>query len=54
VLEKIADILQPDGALILGHAESVRGDCDAFMPVEQAPTIFVKNKAAAQRLASVV
>ena len=54
VLEKIADILQPDGALILGHAESVRGDSDAFMPVEQAPGIFVKNKAAAQRLASAV
>jgi chemotaxis protein methyltransferase CheR len=54
VLDKIADALQPDGALILGHAESVRGDSDAFVPVEQAPTIFVKSKAAAQRLASAV
>jgi len=52
VLDKIVDVLTPDGALMLGHAESVRGLSDVFVPVEHAPGIFVKGKAAAQRFAA--
>jgi chemotaxis protein methyltransferase CheR len=52
VLDKISEILTPDGALMLGHAESVRGHSDVFAPVEDAPGTFVKGKAAAQRLAA--
>ena len=52
VLDKIAEILTPDGALMLGHAETVRGLSAAFVPVEHAPSLYVKDKAVAQRLAS--
>ncbi len=52
VLEKIDEILVGDGALLLGHAETVRGLSSAFVPVEHAPSLYVKNKAVAQRLAS--
>ena len=52
VLDKIAEILLPDGALMLGHAETVRGLSTAFVPVEHAPSLYVKDKAVAQRLAS--
>jgi chemotaxis protein methyltransferase CheR len=52
VIDKIAEVLQPDGALMLGHAESLRGVSEALMPLEQAPEIFVKSKAAAQRFAA--
>ncbi|MEJ0026552.1 MAG: protein-glutamate O-methyltransferase CheR [Rhizomicrobium sp.] len=52
VLDKIADVLVPDGALVLGHAESVRGLSSVFVPVDHAPGIFVKGKAAAQRFAA--
>jgi chemotaxis protein methyltransferase CheR len=51
VLDKIADILQPDGALVLGHAENVRGVSDAFTPLDHAPEIFVRSRGAAQRMA---
>jgi chemotaxis protein methyltransferase CheR len=51
VLEKIAEILMPDGALILGHAESVRGLPTDFVAVEHAPALHVKGKVQAQRLA---
>ena len=50
VIEKIAEILLPDGALLLGHAESVRGLSSEFVPVEGAPSLYVKGKAQAQRL----
>ena len=53
VLDKIADVLTPDGALMLGHAESVRGLSDVFVPVEHAPGLFVKGKVAVQRYAAV-
>jgi chemotaxis protein methyltransferase CheR len=52
VLDKIAEVLAPDGALILGHAESVRGLSDVFVAVDHAPGTFVKRKAAAQRYAA--
>ncbi|MEI9888823.1 MAG: protein-glutamate O-methyltransferase CheR [Rhizomicrobium sp.] len=51
VLDKIAEILMPDGALILGHAESVRGLSTAFVPVDHAPHLYVKDRGFAQRLA---
>ena len=52
VLDKIAEILMPDGALMMGHAETARGLSDVFVPVDHAPGIFVKGKAAAQRYAA--
>ncbi|HEY0107005.1 MAG TPA: protein-glutamate O-methyltransferase CheR [Rhizomicrobium sp.] len=52
VLDKIAEILQPDGALVLGHAELVRGLSDAFVPLDHAPMLFAKGKAVAQRYAA--
>ncbi len=52
VLDKIAETLQPDGALMLGHTESVRGLSDVFVPLDHAPMLFVKGKAQAQRLAA--
>ncbi|MEI9994692.1 MAG: protein-glutamate O-methyltransferase CheR [Rhizomicrobium sp.] len=52
VLDKIADALMPDGALMLGHAETVRGLSSVFLPVDHAPSLFVKDKAVAQRLAA--
>ncbi len=50
VLDKIAEILLPEGALLLGHTESVRGLSDVFVAIDDAPMLFVKGKAAAQRL----
>lgn len=51
VLDKIAEMLQPDGALLLGHAESVSGLSSVLVPVERAPSLYVKGKAIAQRMA---
>ncbi len=45
VLDKIAEVLEPDGALLLGHSETVRGLSNAFAPVDRAPGIYVKGKA---------
>jgi chemotaxis protein methyltransferase CheR len=52
VLEKTAEVLAPDGALMLGQSESPRGISEAFVPLESAPGFFVKSKAAAQRFAA--
>jgi chemotaxis protein methyltransferase CheR len=52
VIEKIAEALLPDGALLLGHAESVNGLSSTFVQVEHAPSLYVKGKVAAQRLAA--
>ena len=52
VLDKIAEMLLPDGALVLGNSEAVTGVSTAFVPVDRAPSIYAKTKAVAQRLAS--
>jgi len=52
VIEKISEMLAPDGALLLGHAETVSGLGTGFVPVDDAPSLFVKGKAAAARLAA--
>ncbi len=52
VIEKISEMLAPDGALLLGHAETVSGLGSSFVGVADAPGLFVKGKAAAARLAS--
>jgi len=52
VLDKIAEMLLPDGALVLGDSEAVTGVSTAFVPVDRAPSIYAKTKAVAQRLAS--
>jgi len=49
VLEKIADTLVPDGALVLGHTETPQG---AFVPLDGAPQIFKRAKASVQRFAA--
>ncbi len=36
VIEKIAEVLLPDGALLLGHAESVNGLASSFVQIEHA------------------
>ena len=52
VLDKIAEMLLPDGGLVLGNSEAVTGVSTAFVPVDRAPSIYAKTKAVAQRLAS--
>jgi chemotaxis protein methyltransferase CheR len=52
VFDKIAEMLVPDGTLMLGHSETVRGLSDAFVPAGRASGVYVKGKAVAQRLAS--
>ena len=49
VLEKIADTLVPDGALVLGHTETPQG---AFIPLDGAPNIYKRAKASVQRFAA--
>ncbi|MBL6854317.1 MAG: protein-glutamate O-methyltransferase CheR [Alphaproteobacteria bacterium] len=52
VLDKIAEMLTPDGALVLGNSEAVTGLSTAFVPVDRAPNTYAKTKTIAQRLAS--
>jgi chemotaxis protein methyltransferase CheR len=52
VLDKIAEMLVPDGALVLGGSEAITGLATAFVPVDRAPNTYAKTKAVAQRLAS--
>ncbi len=52
VLDKIAEMLLPDGALLLGGSEAITGLTSAFVPVDRAPNTYAKTKAVAQRLAS--
>jgi len=51
VLDKIAEMLMPDGALLLGNSEAMNGLSTAFVPVDRAPNTYAKTKAIAQRLA---
>ena len=52
VLEKIAEVLLPDGALMLGHAESPDVLGNTFVPIEHAPHLYRYAKAVPQRLAA--
>ncbi|MEJ1970302.1 MAG: protein-glutamate O-methyltransferase CheR [Rhizomicrobium sp.] len=52
VLDKIAEMLMPDGALLLGHAETASGLSNVFLGVDHAPSLYVKGRIAAQRLAA--
>jgi chemotaxis protein methyltransferase CheR len=52
VLEKIAEILVPDGILILGHTETPEAWTGAFAPVEGAPHIYRRSKVSVRRLAA--
>lgn len=53
VLERIADILQPDGALMLGHAEKPDTLAKTFVAVDQTSSIYVRAKAQIHKLAAV-
>jgi chemotaxis protein methyltransferase CheR len=50
VLERIADILMPDGVLLLGHAETPHGFCNSFARLPGAPGVYAKK--AVQRMAA--
>jgi chemotaxis protein methyltransferase CheR len=52
VLEKIAESLQPDGVLMLGHAESPDAAANLFSSVEHAPNLYTHAKSSQQRLAA--
>lgn len=52
VLDKIAEMLTPDGALVLGNSEAVTGLSTAFVPVDRAPNTYAKTKTIAQRFAA--
>jgi chemotaxis protein methyltransferase CheR len=53
VLEKIAETLRPDGALILGHTETPDALAKSFVAVEGAPGFFGHARLHAHRLAAV-
>jgi len=53
VLERISDILQPDGALMLGHAEKPDTLAKTFVAVDQTSSIYVRAKAQIHKLAAV-
>lgn len=53
VLERISDILQPDGALMLGHAEKPDTLAKTFVAVDQTSSIYVRAKAQTHKLAAV-
>jgi chemotaxis protein methyltransferase CheR len=53
VLEKISDLLQPDGALMLGHAETPDALSKTFAQIDQASNIYVRAKAQTHKLAAV-
>lgn len=52
VLEKIAETLQPDGVVMLGHAELPDALPNAFAPVDHAPNLYMHARAPQQRLAA--
>jgi len=53
VLERIAEILAPDGTLLLGHTEAPDTGSKTFVRLEQAPDFHVLARQQAQRLAAV-
>ena len=52
VLEKIAETLQPDGILMLGHTETPDAAANTFSPVSHAPNLYMHAGGAQQRLAA--
>lgn len=44
VLERIGEIMAPDGALLLGPAESMTGCAIGYTPAESAPGLYFKSK----------
>jgi chemotaxis protein methyltransferase CheR len=53
VLERIAEILAPDGVLLLGHTETPDILPKTFAQLAQAPDFYVRARQPALRLASV-
>jgi chemotaxis protein methyltransferase CheR len=53
VLERISEILLPDGALMLGHAEKPDTLAKTFVAVDQTSSIYVRAKAQTHKLAAV-
>lgn len=53
VLERIDEILQPDGVLMLGHAEKPDTLAKTFVAVDQTSSIYVRAKAQTHKLAAV-
>jgi len=53
VLERISEILQPDGALMLGHAEKPDTLAKTFVAVDQTSSIYVRARAQTYKLAAV-
>ena len=45
VLERIAEVLEPDGALMLGHTETPDASPKTFIPLRGAPNFFVHAQA---------
>jgi chemotaxis protein methyltransferase CheR len=52
VLDKISEILAPDGYLFLGPVETAHGLSDEFAPANGPPGIYVKTRPASQRSAT--
>jgi Methylase of chemotaxis methyl-accepting proteins len=54
VLDRIGDILMPDGALLVGPAESMEGFMQGYVPADSAPGLFYKTRPAPARRLSLV
>jgi len=52
VLGKIAEAMQPDGTLVLGNLEGVKGLSDAFEPLADMPGMYAPVAAAMPRAAN--
>jgi chemotaxis protein methyltransferase CheR len=52
VLESINNIMQPDGALYLGGAETVLGISDRFKPMDNQRGLYIKQALAAEHYAT--
>ncbi len=54
VLDRIGEILMPDGALLVGPAESMDGFALGYVPADSAPGLLYKSKPAPARRLSLV
>ena len=52
VLNRLAKLLEPDGYLVLGAAETVVGLTDAFKPVPDKRGLYAPNREAARAAAN--